>query len=160
MAFLGDAVAIAAGAFHSCAVRSTGEVLCWGDNVNGQLGDGSRRKSPTVVAARSVQGAVSVAAGFGHTCAVLGGGGMRCWGASERGQLGVDDNQDQLVARAVPVVSGVEVAAAGQQHTCAASARQWWCFGSNTTSQLGDGTTQARETPAPVSRELVSSPGR
>lgn len=38
--------ALAAGEAHSAAVLSTGDVMVWGDNVNGQLGDGSRVGAP------------------------------------------------------------------------------------------------------------------
>ena len=38
---LTDAVAVAAGAAHSCALRATGSVVCWGSNDRGRLGDGT-----------------------------------------------------------------------------------------------------------------------
>jgi alpha-tubulin suppressor-like RCC1 family protein len=53
---LSDAIDLAVGARHVCAVTSKRRVQCWGANQNGQLGDGTRddRFAPTwVVAPRS-----------------------------------------------------------------------------------------------------------
>jgi uncharacterized protein (TIGR03437 family) len=50
------AIAIASGYDHNCAVTSTGEVMCWGLNLNGQLGNGSNRASFMPVAVLGVGG--------------------------------------------------------------------------------------------------------
>lgn len=38
--------AVAAGSFHSCAVMVDSAVKCWGDNVHGQIGDGTNIARP------------------------------------------------------------------------------------------------------------------
>ena len=43
-------LALAGGHYHSCAVRTGGQVACWGRNDQGQLGDGTATDSPTPVA--------------------------------------------------------------------------------------------------------------
>jgi alpha-tubulin suppressor-like RCC1 family protein len=92
--------ALATGGNFYCALTSGGTVKCWGNNVSGQLGDGStsQRDAPVVVA--GLKGKVAaIAAGDGHACAVLTAGGVECWGAyggSGVGMLGVDSSTGSL----------------------------------------------------------------
>jgi alpha-tubulin suppressor-like RCC1 family protein len=81
--------AITAGNFHTCARVRGGSVRCWGENSDGQLGDGTntcRLKPVSVISLDRI--ATAVTAGYSHTCAVLSGGFVRCWGDNYRGQLG------------------------------------------------------------------------
>ena len=71
---------IAAGGAHSCAVLPTGVVRCWGDNSQGQLGDGTTISSTLPVTVQGLAGAHAVAAGNASTCAAAGEG-VYCWGA-------------------------------------------------------------------------------
>jgi alpha-tubulin suppressor-like RCC1 family protein len=57
-----DAVAIGSGGDHTCALRATGALMCWGDNYGGQLGDGTAIDRPLPVTVTGVAGAVAVAA--------------------------------------------------------------------------------------------------
>ncbi len=87
---LGDALQISAGRTHSCAVRATGGVVCWGDRGSGRIGNGGSTSSSedTPVAVSVVTGAVGVSAGNEHSCAFLGDGRVFCWGDNGYGKLG------------------------------------------------------------------------
>jgi alpha-tubulin suppressor-like RCC1 family protein len=100
---LTQATAVAAGQFHSCAVVSTTTtVQCWGDNSQGQLGNGSTMSSSVPVPATQLAGAVTVAgARFAsstfHLCAGTATGGVHCWGSNWSGQLGDGTTTDSPV---------------------------------------------------------------
>lgn len=124
---------------HSCAVVTGGAVKCWGDNGNGQLGDGTHNASSTPVFAQGVVGASVVVAGVAHTCA-FGNGTVWCWGANNEGQAGVPGMADQLTPHLVTPLGNVTALAAGDQHTCAVvDNNSVWCWGSNFSGQLGIG---------------------
>ena len=76
---LDSLVQLAVGSTHSCALARSGGAFCWGNNVGGQLGDGSQVNRLTPV---RVQGAVaftSLSAG-GGTCGVGTDSLAYCWG--------------------------------------------------------------------------------
>jgi len=80
---------ISVGFAHACAITTIGEILCWGSNTVGQLGDGTttERTIPTHVV-RLQTGAVEVSAGAAATCAITSNGEAWCWGDGGFGALG------------------------------------------------------------------------
>ena len=145
---------IAAGYDYTCALSTSDDVKCWGDNYWGQLGDGTtiNRGKPVAIVRVPIQ-AAAIAAGDDHTCALTIGAAARCWGNNEYGQLGDGRNADhRLTPGDIAALSnGVTVMAAGGTHTCAlidnGGAR---CWGWDYYGQLGDGANESQNTPVDV----------
>lgn len=151
------AASVAAGGWHTCIITSTGSLLCFGLNSNGQLGDGTmdNRYLPTPVALPAGTTAIAVAAGYRHTCVLLSNGTPVCFGANSFGQLGDGTATDRLTPVPVSLPAGSTVAsiAAGGWHTCVQlSNGSLMCFGMNRDAQLSDGTMVDRYSPVKVMR--------
>ncbi len=146
-----DVAAVAAGGGHVCALTAVGRVRCWGDNSDGQLGDGTTTQRTTPVDVLT-SGVVAVAAGSTYTCALTAVGGIRCWGANSDGQLGDGSTIQSVRPVAVAgLTSGVAAVTAGGSHTCALTVTGGVkCWGANFAGQLGDGTTARRTTAVDV----------
>jgi alpha-tubulin suppressor-like RCC1 family protein len=79
---------LASNGLHTCGLASPGLLAwCWGDNSNGQVGDGTKVNRPSPVAVSDGRSYVQIAAGGLHTCALAPGGQVFCWGANATGQL-------------------------------------------------------------------------
>ncbi|MCW5558712.1 MAG: hypothetical protein KIT22_12905, partial [Verrucomicrobiae bacterium] len=92
-------VVIAAGDYHTVALKTDGSVLAWGDNEIGQ----------TEVPAAAQSGVVAIAAGRDHTVALKADGSVLAWGWNGSGATDVP----------AAAQSGVVAIAAGEYHTVA-----------------------------------------
>jgi alpha-tubulin suppressor-like RCC1 family protein len=149
---LGTGVAdLAAGDLHSCAVRSNGQVWCWGRNTSGQLGDASQVRRQVPVQVSGLNAAVQVSAGTQHTCARRDNGQAVCWGGNAAGALGDGSFANRLTPTQVLGLTQVVAISAGSDHSCALrSGGRLWCWGSNGNGALGDGSRSVALQPLPV----------
>lgn len=145
---------------HTCALAPAGggqgapagAAFCWGDNIAGAVGDGSKlhRLSPAPVAGGHVFRQIST--GGAHSCAVTIASEAYCWGENAAGQLGDGSTTDR--AGPVPVAGNLQFVEvrAGFAHTCGLTPTgEAWCWGLNADGEVGDGTNGNRLTPTPVS---------
>ena len=94
-----------------------------------------------------------IAAGLNHTCLLTVSGGVKCWGVNTSGQLGDGTTtQHNAPVDVSGLTSGVTTIAVSSAHTCALTTSGGMkCWGSNSSGQLGDGTTTDRYIPTDVS---------
>ncbi len=175
----GRAIALVAGAFHTCALLDGGAVRCWGFGGNGRLGYANTNsigddESPDVAGPVDLgagRSAVALAAGGDHTCALLDDGTVRCWGFGGNGRLGYANKasvgDDETPGSVGPVDLGqgrtAVAISAGGDSTCArlddGGVR---CWGEGNSGRLGYCNTNAigdDEAPGSVGPVDLGVPG-
>jgi alpha-tubulin suppressor-like RCC1 family protein len=154
----GRVTEISAGCATSAALLADGTVDMWGNNSQGQLGNGTKTTAwvPTPVA--NLSGVMSISTGGnaisnGHTLAVTTSG-VYVWGTGTSGQLGTGKTKDSTVPLRVNALPDgiVAVAAGGINSLALDSDGNVWSWGGNKYGQVGNGTTENQLTP-----EMLSS---
>lgn len=157
-----DFTSITAGGSHTCAVTPLEDAYCWGANAYFQLGDGfSLNDSNSPVEVDYNPRMNTVDAGLQHTCSLVdfgttGNDVVACWGRSDQGQVGQtgpsgvvatprwirDDQNTPLQAQSV---------ASGDKHACLVTILgEAYCWASNASGQVGDGTNVRQFDATPV----------
>ena len=150
VAAIANATAVAAGGNFSCALRSSGTVVCWGGNLSGQLGNGTLNGTSTPSVVANLSSVVAIAAGDAHACAVKNDGTVFCWGDGTNGQLGNGSTSASLVPVAVAISDAVQVTAS-ERSTCALTKQGTvLCWGANEVGQLGTGASNDMANPTPI----------
>ena len=154
-----ELVSIGPWGLSTCALLSTDDVRCWGNNGYGQLGDGTadeNRLAPveTVGLPGGVE-FVTLSVGGRHACVVLGSGRIMCWGLGDAGQLGNNqagyEYEEHRPVEVTGTPDGWSQVSGGYLHTCAIQQdSSAWCWGKNDYGQLGNGTLDDSSVPVPV----------
>jgi alpha-tubulin suppressor-like RCC1 family protein len=131
---------IAGGAYYTLALRSDGQVLSWGDNTHGQLGNGTTINQAVPVNVQAINDIVAVAAGYFNGLALKSDGTVLTWGAY--------NGSIPVIVRGASKTIAISV---GSYHFMALqSDGTVLTWGYNDYGQIGDGTTTTQPNPATV----------
>jgi len=91
---------ISAGSQHVIALTVSGNILSWGGNRLGQLGDGQFTSNcvPRIINQLRHRPVVGIACGENHTLVVTVTGNLFAWGDNANGQLGLGDSNHRCLA--------------------------------------------------------------
>jgi alpha-tubulin suppressor-like RCC1 family protein len=140
----------------SCGLTTSGAAYCWGENAQGQLGDGTmiKRRSPTAVAGGLTF--TSLAVGSSHACGVATTGAAYCWGFTANGAFGDGFTGVRLMPAVAAPGMTFQSIVAGSDFTCGLTAAGTaFCWGLGPSGQLGNGSGTSSTTPVMVSGGLT-----
>jgi alpha-tubulin suppressor-like RCC1 family protein len=149
-------VDIDCGSSHACALTSGTEMLCWGANFYGNIGDDTAthpRVRPVFVVdstgmSSHLSGIREIDLGWHQSCARVPGA-QKCWGWNNFGQVGDGTNVDKyapvwvLDGGGSPLPNPVQLGNGGRHSCSTVSGQVAFCWGRNEDGELGDGTSGA-----------------
>ncbi|MEJ8554145.1 RCC1-like domain-containing protein [Tepidibacter sp. Z1-5] len=156
--FLTNVIAICASWRHSLALKIDGTVWAWGNNYDGQLGDGTsgiNKNTPVQVKDTTdptgfLSNVIAISAGWFHSLAIKADGTVWTWGNNSKGQLG---DGTSGINKKIPVQVKDSNNPTGFFNNAIAIFASWshslalkadgtvWAWGNNYDGQLGDGTS-------------------
>jgi alpha-tubulin suppressor-like RCC1 family protein len=142
---------ISAGQLQTLAIKSNGTLWGWGENENGQLGNGTNLNSPMPTQIGTNANWLKVSTRIDHTLAIKTDGTLWAWGGNLYGQLGNNSNENTNIPVQIGTDTDWQDIAAGSLHSTALKTNGTiWTWGANMFVQLGDGTSTNRNFSAQV----------
>ena len=153
-----SAIAISTGTYMTCAITTDGMGYCWGENDEGQLGNGttnSRRTTPVEVLFPSGYTPVSISAGDDFSCALMDNRKVMCWGENNDGRLGqgplATDDETTPVWVSMENSETAHFLDIGTKSACMIlDSGETKCWGTNEEGQIGQGDTDLDFYPTPT----------
>ncbi|MGE5379947.1 MAG: S-layer homology domain-containing protein [Methylocystaceae bacterium] len=143
---------VTTGLNHSLALRSGGNVMAWGFNDWGQVGDGSITNRSLPVSVNGLSGVVAVTGGERHSLVLKNDGSVWSWGRNDNYQLGDGTTVEKHTPVQVNSISGAAAIASGWYHNLILKSNgEVWAWGKNNFGQVGNGTTTDCNSPVLVS---------
>src|ERR1035437_405360 len=148
--------AVSADGQHSLALDSSGHAWAWGNNLDGELGNGgatARSSTPVTVTMPAGVTFSAVAAGSGDSLALDSSGHAWAWGGGWYGELGNGSTTNSSTPVAVSMPAGVTfsaVSAGGGNSPALHSSGHAWAWGYNGSGQLGNGSPNTTNSSTPV----------
>jgi alpha-tubulin suppressor-like RCC1 family protein len=145
---------VSAGSDHTCGLATGARAYCWGQNIVGQLGDGTITPHSKPVAVAGGLMFIALSAGAQHTCGLTTAGVAYCWGGNDVAELGSGSagptpcigGTRPCSPTPVPVVGGLVFVSlrTGGFHSCSVTrANEVYCWGSNAYGKLGNTASEA-----------------
>lgn len=148
--------AVAAGEWHSLALKTDGSLWAWGCNFYGELGIGSSDLNSHPIPVLVGNGYSAVATVLNFSVALKADGSLWTWGANSNGQLG--DGTTTKRTSPMLIGTGYSAVSAGESYTVALkSDGSLWAWGYNGYGVLGDGTTSDRHVPTRIDSGYYSA---
>ena len=151
----GAYIQVDAGDTHTCGIRAADRrILCWGENTNGEMGNGSQggnALNPQLINDTAAYANLSV--GYNFACAIRRNDSrVLCWGDNSQGQIGDGTTIDRNLTTLTTDITNQSLVTAGQYHACTIRANdgRGMCWGYNGFGQLGIGNSSNVYKPALV----------
>ncbi|MEW1813048.1 cutinase family protein [Pseudarthrobacter phenanthrenivorans] len=133
------------------ALRSDGTVWTWGDNHNGQLGNGTTTNSSVPTPVSGLADVKNISVNLYSVVALRTDGTVWTWGLNRDGQLGNGTTTNSTVPVQATGLAGVQSVVTNESSTYALMPDGTvWSWGRNNWGQLGNGTAANAPVPAQI----------